>query len=156
MEIVLTFHQKSIFAQNFCYKNFKCHVTILFEKKKLGFGGNSIRNKYNNFETDFVFHVDDDDILTRNCFHVIKNICISKHFIYIFSLTYKNTILPSQHDKIKIGDIGTSNRIIPAPINKKMKWGLFRGGDGHAYQEICKVNPIIYINKIIYEIKHFR
>lgn len=37
-----------------------------------------------------------------------------------------------------------------------MKWGLFRGGDGHAYQEICKENPIIYINKIIYEVKHFQ
>lgn len=142
-------------VENFCYRNFKCHVTILFEKKKLGFGGHPIRNKYNNFETDFVFHVDDDDILTRNCFHVIKNICVSKHFIYIFLMTYKNTILPSQHDKIKIGDIGTPNGIIPAHINKKMKWGLFRGGDGHAYQEICKENPIIYINKIIYEIKHF-
>ena len=65
---------------------FLCKVNIIMEEKNLGFWGHGIRNKHNNLEGDFIFHIDDDDILLDNAMNTIRKICKDTRIIYIFKI----------------------------------------------------------------------
>ena len=61
--------------KDFC-KDFLCTVNIIIEKENLGYWGHGIRNKHNNLEGDFIYHIDDDDVIYDDTFDIIRKYCI--------------------------------------------------------------------------------
>lgn len=54
-----------------------------------------------------------------------------------------------KHDRIKLGNIGTPNGIIPHKINHTAKWGLFIEGDGKFYVDLSKRTKVQFIKEFI-------
>jgi len=156
--ILIIFDNKdidSIFhsVEKFCEQHLKCSFKIIYETTNLGYWGHGVRNKYKSFDKDFIFHIDDDDVVEPGTIKCIKETCISRDTIYIFKVGWGDgNVMPSKVH-VKEGDIGTPNGLIPNKINEIMSWGLYRGGDGDAYEFICKTNNVIFVDKKIYRVR---
>ena len=130
--------------------DFKCKVNIIVEEKNLGFWGHAIRNKYNNLEGDFVFHIDDDDNIVNDCMYTLRNICQDKNTIYIFKMNVNNDIIWKKKELIP-SEIGTPMGIIPTKINSTSYFTHRYGGDFDFYKKLENDgNKIEYIDKVIY------
>ena len=131
----------------------KCKVNIIVEEKNLGFWGHAIRNKYNNLEGDFVFHIDDDDNIVNDCMNTLRNICQDKNTIYIFKMDVNNDIIWKTKEIIH-GEIGTPMGIIPTKINSTSYFTYKYGGDFDFYKKLENDgNKIEYIDKVIYMVR---
>ena len=137
-------------VKSFC-KDFKCKVNIILEEKNLGFWGHGIRNKYNQLDGDFIFHVDDDDIIFENTFNIIRKYCVNKNIIYIFKIMLENNALIWKKKEIKYGNISTQSGIIPNKINSTGYWVLKYGGDFDFYKNLCEKNNYIFMDYLIYK-----
>ena len=137
---------------SFC-SDFKCHINIIIEKTNLGYWGHGIRNKYNDLEGDFIYHIDDDDTIFDNTFNIIRKHCIDTNMIYIFKIILENNKVIWKKPKIEINYISTQSGIIPRELNKKGYWELKYGGDYNFYKSICNDNNTIFIDKVIYKKK---
>jgi len=133
--------------------SFKCKVNIIIEDKNLGYWGHGIRNKHNNLEGDFIYHIDDDDIIFDNTFDIIRKHCIDINMIYIFKIILENNKIIWKTPKIELNHISTQSGIIPRELNKKGYWELKYGGDYNFYKSICNDNNTIFIDKVIYKKK---
>jgi len=132
---------------------FKCKVNVIVEEKNLGFWGHAIRNKYNNLEGDFVFHIDDDDNIVPDCMYTLRNICQDKNTIYIFKMDNNNDI-NWKTKEIILGQIGTPMGIIPTKINPTSHFTHRYGGDFDFYKRLeNNGNKIEYIDKVIYMVR---
>ena len=131
-------------------KLFPCKVNIHIEEKNIGFWGHGIRNKYNDLEGDFVYHIDDDDHLYHDTFKNIRLHCVDPNMIYIFKIMLPNQRTIWKHKKITYGQISTQSCVIPKHINRVGYWGLRYGGDFDFYQNLSMQYPILFIPKIIY------
>jgi hypothetical protein len=138
-----------ILIKNFC-KNFLCVVNIIIEEENLGYWGHGIRNKYNDLNGDFIYHIDDDDILYEDSFDIIRRHCVDINIIYIFKITLENNKIIWKNKIIKEGDISTQSGIIPIHINKDGYWTLRYGGDFDFYNNLSKKYNVIFIDKLIY------
>ena len=134
----------------FC-NDFLCNVNIIIEEKNLGFWGHGIRNKYNNLNGDFIYHIDDDDIIYEDTFDIIRKHCIDINFIYLFKITLENNRIIWKNKIIKEGEISTQSGVIPMHINKNGYWNLRYGGDFDFYNNLSKKYNIIFIDKLIYK-----
>lgn len=136
----------------FC-KNFKCNVSIIVEEKNLGYWGHGIRNKYKDLKGDFIYHIDDDDILMDNTFDIIRKYCNDINMIYIFKIILENNKIIWRKPEIELNYISTQSGIIPNHINKEGYWELKYGGDYDFYKKLSDKYPVIFIDKIIYKKK---
>jgi len=136
--------------KDFC-KDFTCNITIILEKQNLGYWGHGIRNKYNNLEGDFIYHIDDDDIIFENTFDIIRKHCVDNNIIYLFKIQLENNTIVWKNKIIKEGEISTQSGIIPMHINKNGYWTLRYGGDFDYYNNLSKDYNIIFIDKLIYK-----
>jgi hypothetical protein len=136
-------------VKTYC-NDFKCCIIIIIEDENLGYWGHAIRNKHKNLKGDFVFHIDDDDIILDDTFDIIRKYCKDTNIIYIFKIILENESIIWKTPEIKYANISTQSGIIPILINKEGNWGLRYGGDFDFYNELSKKFNFIYINKIIY------
>ena len=130
---------------------FNCNVNIIVEDKNLGFWGHGIRNKHNDLKGDFVYHIDDDDILLSDSFHSIRKYCTDKNTIYIFKILLKNNVVIWKSKNIKINEISTQSGVIPTEFNKNSYWELKYGGDFDFYKKLSENYRMLFIDKIIYK-----
>ena len=133
--------------------DFICKVNIIVSDKNLGYWGHGIRNKYNDLEGDFIYHIDDDDIIFNDTFDIIRKYCTDTSIIYIFKIILENNKIIWRKPEIELNYISTQSGIIPKEINKKGYWNLKYGGDYDFYKSICNKNNTIFIDKIIYKKK---
>jgi hypothetical protein len=138
--------------QKYC-SNFICKVNIIVEKKNLGYWGHGIRNKYKKLEGDFIYHIDDDDIIFNDTFDTIRKYCTDINMIYIFKIILENNKIIWKTPKIELNHISTQSGVIPRELNKKGYWELKYGGDYNFYKSICNDNNTIFIDKVIYKKK---
>jgi len=132
-------------------KTFLCKVNIIIEENNLGYWGHAIRNKHNDLEGDFIYHVDDDDILYDNSFDIIRKYCIDKNIIYIFKIILENNSVVWNNKAIQISKISTQSGIIPTRFNKESYWELKYGGDYYFYKQLYEKYNMVFIDKIIYK-----
>ena len=64
-------------------KHFKCQVNVIVEEVNLGYWGHVIRNKHKQLIGDFVWHIDDDDLIPDDCMKIIREHCVDKSKMYI-------------------------------------------------------------------------
>jgi hypothetical protein len=140
----------SIIVNEFCKNGFKCKVNIIVEKDNLGYWGHGIRNKHNNLEGDFVYHVDDDDTLCEDTFYNIRKYCIDLSKVYIFKITLENGSIVWKKPILQYAKISTQSGVIPSHINSKGFWQLKYGGDFEFYKGLYNKYPFIFIDKMIY------
>jgi phosphotransferase system HPr-like phosphotransfer protein len=131
--------------------DFVCNITIIIEENNLGYWGHGIRNKHNNLEGDFVFHIDDDDIILEDTFEIIRKHCKNIDTVYIFKIILENNDIIWKKKNIEINKISTQCGIIPTHINKNGYWELKYGGDYNFYKELSKTYDFLFIDKIIYK-----
>jgi len=131
-------------------KNFKCKVNIIMEEENLGFWGHGIRNKYNELEGDYIYHIDDDDILYEDSMEIIRKHCNNKNIIYIFKIRLKNNKVIWVNKKVEYSKISTQSGVIPMHLNKEAIWTSRYGGDYDFYNELYSKYNFLFINKIIY------
>ena len=136
-------------AREFC-KDFKCKTNVIVEETNLGFWGHGIRNKYKNLPGDFIYGVDDDDLLMDNCFENIRKYCIDLNTVYIFKMLWKNGNITWKQKKMIEEEIGTAMGVIPMHIMKDNEYILRRGGDFDFYTNLSKKYNIEYVDEIIY------
>ena len=134
----------------FC-KNFKCTINIIIEHDNLGYWGHGIRNKYNDLQGDFIYHIDDDDNIYNDTFDNIRYHCKDNKAIYIFKIMLENNSIVWKEKKIKYTKISTQSGVIPVYINKNGYFGLFYGGDYEFYNNLSKQFNVIFIDKLIYK-----
>jgi len=137
--------------QKFCESGFLCKVNVIIEEKNLGYWGHSIRNKYIDLEGDFVYHIDDDDIIMDNTFDIIRKYCNDTNVIYIFKIILENNKIIWKKPQIELNSISTQSGIIPINMNKNSKFELKYGGDYSFYKTLSEKYPMIFIDKIIYK-----
>ncbi len=129
----------------------KAKVNIIVEEQNLGFYGHAIRNKHNQLEGDYIYHVDDDDRILEGSFEIIRRICIHK-CIYLFRLiTEKKKVIWSEKNNIRLGDISTQSGIIPMEFNNKSFFTHRYGGDFDFYKALVERYPVLYIDEVIYQ-----
>lgn len=134
----------------FC-KDFKCKVNIIVEEKNLGYWGHGIRNKHNQLEGDFVFHIDDDDVIFENTFDIIRKYCVNENIIYIFKIMLENNSIIWKKKKIEYANISTQSGIIPSKINRMGYWSLRYGGDFDFYKNLCDKYNYLFMDHLIYK-----
>jgi hypothetical protein len=132
-------------------KDFICTINIIIEEDNLGYWGHGIRNKHNDLEGDFIYHIDDDDIIYENTFHIIRKHCVDTDVIYLFKIRLENNSIIWKDKRIKKNEISTQSGVIPMHINKEGLWELKYGGDFDFYHNLSKKYNCIYIDKIIYK-----
>lgn len=132
-------------------ETFKCKINIIIEYENLGYWGHGIRNKYNDLEGDFIYHIDDDDNIYNDTFDIIRYHCKDRETIYIFKIMLENNSIVWKEKKIKHAQISTQSGVIPSHINKNGYFGLFYGGDFEFYNNLSKNYNIIFIDKLIYK-----
>lgn len=137
---------------NFC-KSFTCNLNIIIEENNLGYWGHGIRNKYKDLKGDFIYHVDDDDIIFDNTFDIIRKHCIDINRIYIFKIILENNKIVWRKPEIEINYISTQSGVIPNEFNKEGYWELKYGGDYDFYKTLSHKHDMIFIDKIIYKKK---
>lgn len=130
--------------------NFKCHVNIIVEEKNLGYWGHGIRNKHNDLLGDFVFHIDDDDIIFEDSFDHIRKHCRDTNILYIFKIMLENDAIIWKNKEFKYSQVSTQSGIIPTHMNKNGFWELKYGGDFNYYVNLAKKYNILFIDKLIY------
>jgi hypothetical protein len=133
------------------YFDFKCKVNIIVEPTNLGYWGHGIRNKHNDLEGDFIYHIDDDDIILNNTFDTIRKHCTDTNIIYIFKIILENNKIVWRKPELEINYISTQSGVIPKELNKIGYWELKYGGDYHFYKSICNEKNTIFIDKVIYK-----
>jgi hypothetical protein len=136
--------------KSFC-KDFICNVNIIVEEENLGYWGHGIRNKHKNLNGDFVFHIDDDDIIFDNTFDVIRKHCNDTDRIYIFKIILENNKIIWRKPEIELNYISTQSGIIPIEMNKNSNFELKYGGDFNFYKKLSDKYDMIFIDKIIYK-----
>jgi hypothetical protein len=144
------FANNIILIENFC-KDFLCEVKIIVEEENLGYWGHGIRNKHNNLKGDFIYHIDDDDILYEDSFLNIRKYCNNINTIYIFKIVLENKKIIWKDKIIKINEISTQSGLIPSKMNKDGYWQLKYGGDYDFYKKLADKYNVIFIDKIIYQ-----
>jgi hypothetical protein len=132
-------------------KDFKCNVIIIVEEENLGYWGHGIRNKHNDLKGDFIYHVDDDDVLFDDSFNHIRKYCKDINMIYIFKIMLENDKLIWKKKDLIYSEISTQSGIIPSHINKNGYWELKYGGDFDFYVNLALKYNILFIDKLIYK-----
>lgn len=132
-------------------KYFSCSVNIIVEPVNTGYWGHIIRNKYKNLAGDFIWHVDDDDVIPSNSMEIIRNHCVDKSKLYIFKMTDKDGKLLWKTQSITFCEISTQMGITPTHINDISTFEYYYGGDFNFYKKIEDAGvPIEYVDKVIY------
>ncbi|MEM3857794.1 MAG: glycosyltransferase family A protein [Candidatus Micrarchaeaceae archaeon] len=67
-------------------KKFKCKTNIIWQSPNLGYFGHAIRQKYKDLEGDFILHADDDNLYFPGSFTKLREICVNKNTLYLFSM----------------------------------------------------------------------
>ena len=138
----------------FCKTRIKGKVNIIYEEKNLGYWGHGIRNKHNQLKGDFVYHIDDDDIIVEDAFTKVRKILKDKETIYIFKIISEINEIIWKTPEIKLNQISTQSGFIPTSINSKSFWEYKYGGDYNFYNDLQKyTNKIIFVDEIIYKKK---
>ena len=75
----------------FSENNIKAKINIIYEEKNLGYWGHGIRKKHNQLEGDFVYHIDDDDIIIEDAFEKVRKILKLTNFF-----TFRDLPRPSE------------------------------------------------------------
>ena len=132
-------------------ESFPCSVQIHVEPQNLGFWGHSIRNKYKDLPGDYVFHIDDDDLVLHQALPTIRHICRDQRFVYIFKIMLKDSSIIWKKREVVMGQISTQCGLIPTSINKMGFWKKVYGGDFFFYKLLSMKYPFLYINKLIYQ-----
>jgi len=141
-------------VKNYCKKNIKSKINIIYEEKNLGYWGHGIRNKHNQLKGDFIYHVDDDDIIIKGSFNKVRKILKDKETLYIFKIVSEINEVIWKTPEIKLNQISTQSGFIPAAINNKSFWEYKYGGDFNFYDNLQKyTEKIIFIDEIIYKKK---
>lgn len=94
-------------------KDIKASVNIIYEETNLGYWGHGIRNKYNKLEGDFVYHVDDDDIILKGGINRVRKYLKDKDTIYIFKIVTEINEVVWKTPQIKLNNISTQSGFIP-------------------------------------------
>lgn len=136
--------------KSFC-NDFKCKVNIIIEENNLGYWGHGIRNKHNDLLGDFIYHIDDDDVIFDNTFQILRKHCKDINTIYIFKIVLENNKIVWRKPTIELNYISTQSGVIPNAINKTGYWELKYGGDYNFYKGITEKHNTIFIDKIIYK-----
>ena len=141
-------------VKKYCDKSMKSIVNIIYEEKNLGYWGHGIRNKHNQLDGDFIYHIDDDDEIVDGAFDKVRKVLKDKDTLYIFKIVSEINQVIWIKPEIKLNQISTQNGFIPSKINNKSFWEYKYGGDYDFYKNLQKsTNKIIFINEIIYKKK---
>ena len=137
-------------------KNINAKVKIIYEEENLGYWGHGIRNKHNELKGDFVYHIDDDDVIIEGSFNKVRKIIKDKETMYIYKIiSEKNEVIWKKRE-IKLNEISTQSGFIPTKFNNKSKWLYKYGGDFNFYKDLEKYinnesKKILFIDEIIYK-----
>ena len=137
-------------------KNINAKVKIIYEEENLGYWGHGIRNKHNELEGDFVYHIDDDDVIIEGAFNKVRKIMKDKETMYIFKIISEKKEVIWKKREIKLNEISTQSGFIPTKFNNKSKWLYKYGGDFNFYKDLEKYinnesKKILFIDEIIYK-----
>lgn len=131
----------------------KCTVISIAELQQQGSWGHGIRSKYQNYlPGDWLWNVDDDDVVTPDALQAIRGTCTDNRNIYFFRFRHQNQgkiywHTPGQH---YLGNVGTPSGIIPNNHNLP-EWPPIHGGDGLFMQKCANMFKPVWIDRIIYE-----
>lgn len=131
--------------------HFVCKVNIIYEEHNLGFWGHGIRNKYTELEGDFIYHIDDDDLVLHDTMESIRKYCNHLNTLYIFKMRLNNNSIIWLNKKVEYSKISTQSGVIPMQINREGFWHLKYGGDFDYYNDLSKNHNFVFIDKIIYK-----
>jgi hypothetical protein len=151
LTIVFDGTEKNIEKVRLVCSSFVCTVRIVVEPRNLGFWGHAIRNKYNDLDGDYVFHIDDDDLILDHTMNTIRHVCRDSRFVYIFKIMLNNGSIIWKKRDVILGEISTQCGVIPTSINKMGYWRLMYGGDFFFYKLLSLKFPFLYIPKLIYQ-----
>ena len=132
----------------------KCNTNVIVEEENLGYWGHAIRNKHNVLPGDFVFHVDDDDIITDDCMKTLRETCKDKNTIYIFKMQFESKEIFWIEKKIIFNEIGTPSGAVPTHLNSTSEFTHIIGGDYEFYKKLEEDgNHLEYVDKLIYIVR---
>jgi hypothetical protein len=143
-------------------KLFKCKVNIIIEENNRGYWGNGIRNLYkSDLIGDYIWFIDDDDVVTSNSMDIIRRICKdrSKNSLYLFNTITNSDGTYWEYDskyweKDQLLHYRTAHSyqgIIPINVAKKSFFGLQQDGDRLFFNNLKQyLNSIQFINETIY------
>ena len=141
-------------VKDYCRKYIDATINIIYENKNLGFWGHGIRNKHNKLSGDFIYHVDDDDIIIEGAFNRVRKVLKDKDTLYIFKIISEINEVIWKIPEIKLNQISTQSGFIPSDINHKSFWEYKYGGDYNFYFNLQKsAKKVLFINQIIYKKK---
>jgi hypothetical protein len=136
--------------------NFTCKIVIKIHPENLGYWGHGLRNFYqSSLPGDFIWHIDDDDIILPNAINTIKKICVNKKYIYFFPIMYNFT--HKLNFRLQQDYLGTPSGIIPNIKSHFGEWKYTFGGDFDFYWNTIKyigVKNIRYIDISIYNVNN--
>lgn len=129
-----------------------CTVVSIAELKQQGAWGHGIRSKYQNYlPGDWLWNVDDDDVVLPDALDAIRHHCHDSRMMYIFRFkhitqgkVYWHT--PGTHWE---GNVGTPSAILPNN-HSLPDWPLHHGGDGLFLKACAEQFTPIWVNEIIY------
>ena len=153
--LTIVFDGHTNMPSSFDISKFKCKVINYCEPTPLGFFGHGIRNKYASIleKRDFIMHADDDDTYIEDSFHKLRNMIIYDN-LYITKMIFNNNLIIPRNNEIITNNIGTPNGIIPYNLNLLGEWKHFYGGDAEFYKTISQISKTIFLDLIIYRIRH--
>lgn len=136
-------------------KLFKCKVNIIIEENNRGYWSNGIRNLYkHDLIGDYIWFIDDDDVVTFNSMDIIRNICKdrSKNIMYLFNtITNGESTYWEKDQLLHYRTAHSFQAIIPMNAAKKSIFGLQQDGDRLFFNNIKQyLNSIQFINETIY------
>lgn len=124
-------------------------------KDKLGYWGHGIRNEYQSAcSTDYIHHMDDDDIYAEGCIPGIRNeLRVNYGKVLIFKFRTLGGRVIWERPSLSFGQVGTPSGFIFNREDVFGRWGLQYGGDYEFYcgvqEKIGKENMVFKPNLVV-------
>lgn len=120
------------------FEMFGKDISVLASSDKLGYWGHGIRNKYQDWcSTDYIHHMDDDDIYSEGCIPTIRSELQSNYGKVLICKfrTLGGRVIWNKKD-ILFGEVGTPSGFIFNRHEIFGTWGYGYGGDFQFYKDV--------------------
>lgn len=132
-----------------------CGWTELWEPDPLGSWGHELRNKYQcQLSGDFVWHIDDDDILEPGWQEIRPMLEANRDKIHLAKFVAKGKQTVWQDKTVRFGNIGTPSGFIPNQPGRFGRWMPIYGGDflfyGDTIARFGGIKNIVWVDRVVY------
>ena len=129
-----------------------CTVISVAELRQQGHWGHGIRSKYQNYlPGDWLWNVDDDDVILPGALDAIRSTCIDSSNIYFFKFYHATQQKTYWHTAgvHYLGNVGTPSGVIPNQHNLP-DWRPIHGGDGYFMEHCARLLKPVWVDRVIY------